>query len=256
VETVVDAGMPVGFLAPDTEGFVQRLSLGLGGEVDNGSGAAECRSDGAGGKIVARTCIAERHIEVRVDVDAAGNNEFPRSVDGAVGIEMQIGFDAGDSLSVDEQVGDHVSVGGNDPAVSDKRSHSVSFREEKVRNSWARSEKSKIMNSGLHFVFMWEHGDIVKTLQLLLYPHNRYTFVRTVEGGRSNAALFQHFLHVVIEERKIFAAERLADTSTILVAKILHQHFQRAAPPAASIAVDDLEYAKRGGKLYLSECFI
>ena len=86
VEGVVGDGLVVRFLHPGIEGLAERLAFVLDGEVDERRGAAKSRGDGAGLEIVGAGGAAEGHVEVRVNVDAAGDQQQARGVNDAAGV--------------------------------------------------------------------------------------------------------------------------------------------------------------------------
>ena len=78
----------------------------MNGEVDERGGAAEGRGDRAGLEIVGAGGAAEGHVEVSVDVDAAGEEEEVGGVDGVGGVfGLQIRGDGGDFAVGDADVG-------------------------------------------------------------------------------------------------------------------------------------------------------
>ena len=91
-------------------------------EVDDRRRAAERRGDRAGLEVVGRRRAAERHVEVRVDVDAAGDHVLARRVDRAVGLDRSRGpRRSARSSRLDEDVA-AVEVGrGDDRAALDQR---------------------------------------------------------------------------------------------------------------------------------------
>ena len=82
VEGVVDGGFVMRLLHPGVEGVPQRLPFVLNREVDQRSSAAECRGNGAGLKVVGGLGSAERHVEMRVDIDAARKQQMIAGIDG------------------------------------------------------------------------------------------------------------------------------------------------------------------------------
>ena len=75
VEGVVDGGFVVGFGHPGVEGVAEGLAFVLDGEIDERRGAAEGCGDCAGLEVVGAGGAAEGHVEMGVDVDAAGEEE-------------------------------------------------------------------------------------------------------------------------------------------------------------------------------------
>ena len=84
VEAVVDRGFAVRLLHPRFPGVVQRLAAVLNGEVDDRGRSAVSRRDRARFEIVGRRRAAERHVEMRVHVDAAREEIFAGGVDDAL----------------------------------------------------------------------------------------------------------------------------------------------------------------------------
>ena len=74
VEAVVDDGAPFGLLPPGVQRVAHARAARLDGEIDDGGGAAESRGARAGFEIVGRSGAAERHVEMGVRVDAAGDH--------------------------------------------------------------------------------------------------------------------------------------------------------------------------------------
>src|SRR5207244_595571 len=86
VEGVVGDGLVVGFFHPGVEGLAQRLAFVLDGEVDERGGATKGRGDCAGLEVVGAGSASKGHVEVRVDVNAAGDQQQAGSVDNAAGV--------------------------------------------------------------------------------------------------------------------------------------------------------------------------
>ena len=76
--------LPSAFFIHVSQRVVQRLAAVLDREVDDRRRAAERGGDRAGLEVVGRRRAAERHVEVRVDVDAAGQHVLARRVDQSV----------------------------------------------------------------------------------------------------------------------------------------------------------------------------
>ena len=79
VEAVVHRRLAVRLGVPDIERLAQGRALGLDGEIDVHGGAAEGRGLMAGEEVVGGDGAAERHVQVGVDVDAAGDHIACRS---------------------------------------------------------------------------------------------------------------------------------------------------------------------------------
>ena len=67
-------GAALGLFPPGVERVAHARAARLDGEIDDGGGAAEGRGARAGFEIVARSGAAEGHVEMGVDVDAAGHH--------------------------------------------------------------------------------------------------------------------------------------------------------------------------------------
>ncbi len=126
VQSVVDAGFAFGLLPPGIERVAHARAARLDGEIDNAGGAAEGRRAGAGFEIVGAGGAAERHVEVGVAVDAAGQHVHARGVDytcDAVG--GNAGADLYDGLAFDQDVGRLRVSRGDYLAVANQGCHSV-----------------------------------------------------------------------------------------------------------------------------------
>ncbi len=121
----VDHLLAVRLRAPVLERLRERLSLALDDEVDVAGRAAERGRRLAGLDVVDRRRPAERHVEVRVRVDAAGKHVLPGCVDHLVRLDVEALADQRDSFVVDEDVRDVVVRRGDDPASSDQHRHPV-----------------------------------------------------------------------------------------------------------------------------------
>jgi len=117
VQAVVDDHLVAGARLPGG----QRVEHGLVGcgldEVDDGRGAARGRGAGAVVEVVGRGEAADGHLQVDVDVDAAGDDQLARGVD--LPPPAQVAADGGDGLAGDGDVGREDFVGGDDGAVFD-----------------------------------------------------------------------------------------------------------------------------------------
>ena len=76
VEGVVADGLARGLAHPGVEGLAQLLAFVLNGEVDQRGRSAEGGGARAGFEIVGAGGAAEGHVEMRMHVDAAGEDEF------------------------------------------------------------------------------------------------------------------------------------------------------------------------------------
>ena len=78
------------------------VARGLQGEVDDGRGSADGCGDGAGAVIVGRNGAAEGHIEMGVNIDAAGHHQQTGGIDHACGPSAgMLGATCGNRLAVD-----------------------------------------------------------------------------------------------------------------------------------------------------------
>ena len=81
VKGVVDGGLVVSLFHPGVEGLPQRLPFVLNREVDQRGGPAVGCGDGAGLEVVSDYGSAERHVQMRVDIDAAGKKQMIAGID-------------------------------------------------------------------------------------------------------------------------------------------------------------------------------
>jgi hypothetical protein len=135
VESVVDCAVSRGLLVPQVV-LVERVLIGvLGDEVDNGGRAADRGGPGAGLERVAGVGAAERHLHVRVRVDAAGDDVLAARVDDGVCGRRQVGCQqlrarlehGGDRRTVDEHVGPGPPRRADDGAAGDEGPHRSSY---------------------------------------------------------------------------------------------------------------------------------
>ncbi len=128
VEAVVDCGLAFRLFHPGVARLAQRLALVLDREVHDGRRAAVRGGDRAALEVVGRRRAAERHVEMRVRVDAARDHELARGVEDA-GVESGRGAggeDRGDRRALDEHVAPVVVDGGDDaPALDEKTAHNA-----------------------------------------------------------------------------------------------------------------------------------
>ena len=80
VQAVVDAGLALGLLPPGVERRAHLRPARLDGEVHNRRRSADRRGPRARLKIVRRRGPAERHIEMRMRVDPARQQQQPRGI--------------------------------------------------------------------------------------------------------------------------------------------------------------------------------
>ena len=116
------AGLAVGLGHPSVESVTEGLALALNGKVNQRGGAAVGGGDGAGFEVVGADGAAERHVEVGVDVNAAGHDVAARGGEHlAGGFRRQGSGDGGDAAVFDADVGLEGVGGGNDSAALDER---------------------------------------------------------------------------------------------------------------------------------------
>ena len=72
METVINNGLAFGLVMPGVKPLRHRLAMRVGGIINNRGRAAAGRRHRAGREIVAGTDVAERHVEMRMHVNAAG----------------------------------------------------------------------------------------------------------------------------------------------------------------------------------------
>ena len=138
VERVVDAGFAGGFGVPGGFGLGQGVAAGLQGEVDDGGGAAHGGGAGAGEVVVGGGGAAEGHVEMGVDVDAAGEHEEVGGVDQGVACGMDAGGYLGDLFAFDEDVGALLAGGVDDGAVLDECAHRFPLVSGVLRTAYRR----------------------------------------------------------------------------------------------------------------------
>src|SRR5205807_5429404 len=119
VEGVVGDSFVVGFLHPGVESLAERLTFVLDGEIDQRGGAAESSGDGASLEIVGAGSAAEGHVEMRVDVDAAGNDEAAGGFSDVLSIFCgKLSGDGSNLVARDAHVGEGRVCGSHDRAVA------------------------------------------------------------------------------------------------------------------------------------------
>jgi len=123
VEAVVDGRLSVRLLHPRVPCVVQRLTLVLNREVDHGRCAAMRSGDGARLEVIRRRRPAKRHVEMRVHIDAAGEEVLALCVDDAIRVHRQRRTNGGDLFTVDEHVAFVEIAGGDNDAVLDEERH-------------------------------------------------------------------------------------------------------------------------------------
>ena len=120
VEGIVDGGPALGLGVPVVERGDGRRAAGLNGEIDNAGGAAEGRGAGAGLERVRRLGAAERHLHMRVRIDAAWNHQLAGGVDHPIRVDLEIASDDVDGRIVDEDIGPVIVVRRDHAAVLDQ----------------------------------------------------------------------------------------------------------------------------------------
>ena len=106
VQAVVDAGFALGLGAPGLERLGHWMSHGLQRKVDDHGGAADGRCARAPLVVVRADGAAEGHVEVGVDVDAAGEDEHAGCVDHGVSGCVDLRGYARNRLALDQYIGE------------------------------------------------------------------------------------------------------------------------------------------------------
>jgi hypothetical protein len=117
VEAVVDDRFSLGLPLPLLPRVVECLPTVLNREVDNRRGAAKRCRRRSRLEVVGGSAAAKRHVEMRVDVDAARKQVFPRGIDHAIRLHRQHRADDRDLLALDQHVA-LVQVGGRDDGAA------------------------------------------------------------------------------------------------------------------------------------------
>ncbi len=124
VQPVIDAGLRFRLLPPGVQRVAHLGAAGLDGEIDDGGGAADGRRARAGFEIVAGCCAAERHVEMRVRVDAAGKQQHAGGVQHFVaGLGRNSRTHFLDGLAFDQYVRGERLFRGHHRAVLNEDSH-------------------------------------------------------------------------------------------------------------------------------------
>jgi hypothetical protein len=123
VEAVVDKRLAVRLRVPAVERLRERLPLSLDAEVHVARRAAAGRRALARLEVVDGDRAAERHVEMRVRVDAARQDVFAARVDRPFGCDVELGADERDSLPLDEHVGNVVVGRGHHPTSTNQDRH-------------------------------------------------------------------------------------------------------------------------------------
>ena len=126
VEPVIDHRLAVGALPPVVERMTHRAPAVLNREVDDAGRSAEGSRDSARLEIVRRRRAAKRHIEMGMDIDAAGNDVLARRIDRAIRLETmrrKVFPDRGDDAAIAVHIRDIVVRRRDDPAVGNEKGH-------------------------------------------------------------------------------------------------------------------------------------
>jgi len=105
VQAIIDARLGLRLFPPGVERIAHLGAAGLDGKVDDGCGAADGRRAGAGFEIVARCGTTERHVEVRVRVDAARQQQHAGGVQHLV---ARLGWNPGPHFFYRAAVDQHI----------------------------------------------------------------------------------------------------------------------------------------------------
>ena len=120
VEGVVGHGLVMRLFHPGIERLAQRLAFVLDGEIDQRGRPAESRGRCAGQEIVGAGGAAEGHVEVGMNVDAAGDDEQSGGVDDAASIlDGKSRSDGRNLVANNADVGDEGVRRSDDRAVAD-----------------------------------------------------------------------------------------------------------------------------------------
>ena len=126
VQAVVDRSAAIGLFPPGVEGIAHARAFGLDGEIDERGGAAKRRRARAGFEIVAGSGSAEWHVQMRVDVDAAGQQQHAGGVDDAAGrLRGKRGRDVANLFAIHQDVGGDALFGRDYGSVSNQCSGHV-----------------------------------------------------------------------------------------------------------------------------------
>ena len=126
VEAHVDDLLPLALAVPGVERLGERAAGRLDAEVDVARRPTERRRRLPRGDVVDRGRAAERHVEMRVRVDAARQDVLARRVDDAIRVDVERLAEHRDALAVDVDVADVVVGGRDDPPALDQCRHVIS----------------------------------------------------------------------------------------------------------------------------------
>ena len=123
VKAVVDDGLALGLFHPRLPGVVQRLAAVLNREIDDRCRPAEGRRPRPALEVVSGCCAAKRHVEMRVDVDAARQHVLAGRIDHRVRLHVESRSDDRDLLVLDQDI-TGIAIGrSDDGAVLDECRH-------------------------------------------------------------------------------------------------------------------------------------
>ena len=118
VQTVVDARLALGLLPPCVERRAHLRTARLNSKVHDRRRPANRRCPRPSLKIVCRVGPAERHIEMRVRIDAAGQQQQPRRVhNGCRRIRRNVGAHVFNHAPVDQHIGTNRGIRAHDVSV-------------------------------------------------------------------------------------------------------------------------------------------
>ena len=118
--------LPSRFACQSSSASANELPGRLDAEVDVARRAAERGGGLSRRDVVDRHRPAERHVEMRVRVDAAREDVLARGVDDPIGVDVERLADHRDPLAVDVDVADVVVGGRDDPPALDQCRHVIS----------------------------------------------------------------------------------------------------------------------------------
>jgi hypothetical protein len=130
--------LPSAFFIHVSQAWCSVWPFVLDREVDDRGGAAEGGGDRPGGEVVGRVGPAERHVEVRVHVDAAGQHVLSGGIDRLVGVNVgERRSDDRDLFVLDQHVSLVLIDRSDNRAVPNQCAHAI------ARLKPSRSEDSK-----------------------------------------------------------------------------------------------------------------
>src|SRR5439155_6056004 len=152
MEAVVGDSFRGCLLHPCVECGAQRLAFVLDREVDESGGTAECGCAGAGLEIIRARSAAERHVQVCVDVNPAGEDVFAGHIEDTPGVFARQAAADGDDLAVLNGKVGLVSIcgSGHGPVGNDSvESHS--------RPLWCWDRGRSVLESR-HYLYQFRSG--------------------------------------------------------------------------------------------------